>query len=326
MTNEDVQRLQSAGLSESFLRIHQERGLPTRLFWLSSTFALAAMIAFLLSGLIFLITWVTQQTWDNAANAARELDALAYFANGGLSLLPLIFGGIFASDGLTLILPQFLSRDRRVAYALRAALSLLRDDRTHSYVQGRIRRIVYEYGTGNEAEALLSWHYRRLRWSVLGLSLCAAGLLMLPGDLNAHVLFTRDGIQDRGMFPPYHEKTILWSDASRVQLGCNQTRDSASIIYEVTFNDGSKYRLSDTTRYRDDLLDVLEHIDREIETTSGSFERWEWLGRNPAHPECLRHWRRELGSEDFARFAQLLRLTPEELHAAGIPPPTSSSE
>ena len=107
-------------------------------------------------------------------------------------------------------------------------------------------------------------------------------------------------------------ETIPWSAATKLELGCNSTKDDEDILYYVEFPN-HRFDLSDDGGFNfnrpemapETALNAIEYIDALLPHVPR--QRWSWLDRNPMAPRCLSYWFAVAGG-DSQRILRLLRV------------------
>lgn len=132
--------------------------------------------------------------------------------------------------------------------------------------------------------------------------------LICVRETQSHQVFSASGLYQSGILSNSFEHR-LWTSAKSVALGCNQTDEGGSLIYDVEFQDGKSVRLPDASSLNGrSWLENIGTIDETLRSTDAEFTRWTWMKRDPLHPTCLRSFYTELGAENKPRLDRLLRI------------------
>jgi len=238
----------------------------------------------------------------------RALNGFAYYTNFGSGLVVAIFAWIVTTSFLVALTIR-LSPKR-----LKATLYLS----TQSDFIGKTPRIfgldkIWANASGfSSAESYINAVSTRiLMWTGrVILFLTAMPLYLSWCETTWHEVYTEDGYIEFSFWTNATTKSP-WSQAASVELGCNQTDDGSSLIYEIRWSEGEKTRF---LNYDDDFLpetnwlDGLEIVNARISNTDAKFKRWEWLSRDPLHPNCLSFFERRMSKDEFSRFKAILRI------------------
>jgi hypothetical protein len=266
-----------------------------------------------LVGALYVWAPLEQITIDNSLRDAREVGAILYRENFGVSMVAALFAWIFVAGvvvgGLPLVSDRMAAHTfleyyfgkpdprpavARAAAAAQATLSTRLEDEADA------RRYVRRFTTG-----WVGW----FAIPAIVLTLLSAALAIC--DVQSYTLYTRDGAADHPFFPWQSAQMRSWDDATRVELGCNHVTGrgaSDDPVYSVMFRDGSAVRLDDAVAIGGTWLDRMEQIDARLIESGALFRRWDGpLNRNPLHPECLAANRTRLSRDDYQRLLTLLR-------------------
>ena len=140
------------------------------------------------------------------------------------------------------------------------------------------------------------------------MALIAVPFLALGGALALSEVGNYAIVGERGMYRDGSELVYRWSDIEFVEVGCNETKDTSSLIYKLHFEDGWGVDLADSDPVGLTLLEALERADDTILAHNKQFRLWEWLGRNPMHPDCLAHYQDSWSVDDFQRLKSVLHV------------------
>jgi len=243
----------------------------------------------------------------NAQSEAIASGAVLYQHNFGISGLIALFGWIFAAGIITgriqLVTDKILSS---------AFVETMLDPKNRLYVglEGYLKRLqAYEQEPREYMkQACLGWINYIIWPAVILFSLAAA---TLERELQTYSYYTTEGFVEKPLFPWEPDKIDSWSNASYVELGCNHvTGKNASddIIYDVSFQNGNSLRPSNALPVSGVWLDRVEEIDKVLVAKNVQFRRWNWLKRNPLHPDCLAYYRNKYSSSEYERLKLLLRV------------------
>ena len=265
-----------------------------------------AMVGGFVLGALFIWQPLELLSLATAIIAAYEAGAWSYIVNFGLSILLLLFIWIFTSG----ILPGIVTRLTPMPWKGALYLGALSDKSGGWWYARLTRQVIEKLEPQAEASRIIdTWALKYCS----ALSKFVIPMLLLSGfllvrDVGAHSLYGPDGYTSSPFLPWANIQTIPWSEAVKVELGCNNTDDGADIVYEVTFSNGKSTRVENGSPLQTSWLETLERVDAEISKSDVQFERWSWLNRNPLHPKCVRSFYSRLGEEDADRLMALLRV------------------
>ena len=253
----------------------------------------------------YLWPWLENQNNINAQQKAAEVGGLMYDVNFGIGLLIGLFVWIFTSSLLSILTIRLLPMPIKGALSL----SMLADTKVPTNNDVIAAQIIAENPRIETAgEFLNTWAnssiFKHLKFLLPAILLTA---VVTYREIQTFSVYGVEGVTRSAFFAG--EKFRPWSEVKTVELGCNQTDDGGSFIYEVQFEDGKSLRIAEKTPVnKTHWLDNLEKIDAEISSGAAEFKRWKWLKRDPLHPKCLRGYYGELNDEDIKRFKKLLHV------------------
>ena len=243
---------------------------------------------------------------QNAIETARNIDGFAYDTNFGIGLLIGLFVWIFLSGVIVSLITMFTPMPIKGALFL----STQSDVSENAPKMPLVGPLVENKGSLATASDLINDYSGRIVRK-LGRKLAPFALLVIGisyAELSWFNIISSKGLHTSVPWS-MSDKVHAWRDAEAVKLGCNQTDDGASLIYEVIWPDGKNKRLpTDTHINGQDWLTNVESVDAEFSEGDAIFERWTWLERNALHPKCLRSFYAEQGPDGKSRIDRLLRI------------------
>jgi len=258
------------------------------------------------AGLLPLWIWCDKILTQNAIDAAASVDGFAYDTNFGIGLLI----GLFIWIGVSAILSYCVVRITPMPYKGTLFLMSQMDRRNKSAgIIPKRPKLDLSVTPHSVAEMINNYVNSFIGKSLLYVSpfVILAGFIT-QAELTKFTITSPTGLHTSGLF----SKTLTldaWQDVETVKLGCNQTDDGASLVYDVIWPDGRSERLPiDTHINSKDWITNLESVDAEISKGDAIFERWKWLNRNALHPQCLRSFYEEQGEGSKTRIDRLLRI------------------
>jgi hypothetical protein len=177
------------------------------------------------------------------------------------------------------------------------------------------RRLLRDAFQAPSADALLERFGRRQTrgWAIFTLATAVpAAAAIAVGDDGWWALGPKGGVLHQyGM-----THAVAWADARSVTLGCNETKDTHDLKYEVAFpgwtqdlgNDGDTLG-GKTMAERDRIAGVLR-ADAQLRAQKTPRLRWSWLDKDPMHPACLAYWRAVADTVEPGSLDRLLSLAP----------------
>lgn len=244
--------------------------------------------------------------WQNAINTAENIDGFAYDTNYGFGLLIGVFVWIFSSGVIVSLLLIITPMPFKGALFL-SSFSDVSSNTPKIPLTGP--RVEFNASHATASDLINDYSWRIVRKLGLILSPFIALVLVLSfAELRWYNVLGPYGMHTTVPWSTT-ERFRPWQDVEIVKLGCNQTGEGGSLIYEVIWPDGKKKRLPiDTHVNNKPWLTNLEAIDAEISKGGAVFRRWNWLNRDPLHPSCLRGFYTEIGESRKIRFDKLLRI------------------
>ena len=243
---------------------------------------------------------------QNALRYAQEIDGFAIDTNFGLGLLIGLFVWIFLSGVIVSLIILLVPMPIKGALFLAAQSDLSENTPKMPFVGS----LLENKGERVTASELINDYSRRI---IRKLGLILSPFIVLVTAVTYAELSWFNVIGANGLHTsvPWSTQVNMrtWQDVETVKLGCNQTDDGASLIYEVVWPDGKDKRLpTDTHVNENDWLTNLELVDAEISKGGANFERWVWLNRDALHPKCLRSFYLQGGEGSKDRIDGLLRI------------------
>ena len=243
---------------------------------------------------------------QNAIEATQNIDGFAYDTNFGIGLLIGLFVWILLCIPICDCIIRIMPMPYKGTLFLVSQMSNSKENPDTLPKKPKLDL----FNTPHSAEELINNYLNK----VIGKSLLyLSPFILLVGfvtqaELTNFTILSPSGIYTSGFFSK-NLASKRWRDAEAVKLGCNQTDDGSSLIYEVIWPDGKDKRLpTDTHINGEDWLTNLETVDAEISKGGAVFQRWVWLKRNPMHPKCLRGFYAGLSPNEQTRFNRLLRI------------------
>ena len=261
----------------------------------------------------FIVGWLYVWPYFDALNVhaaeakAVQLNGLMYETNFGIAMLVWLFAWIIMSASLAGFLVLVLPMPLKGALFI----GLMGDTGGEPFNKRALQGAVMEVGeTATAGELLNAWAARYIGSSLkYALPLGVIGALIIAREVATFSVYSVEGYYRSPLLPWATETLTEWTDAERVQLGCNQTDKGGSVVYKIFFKNGKSVRIEDGVLIADtEWLDALEFIDKQLVTANASFERWQWLKRDPLHPKCVRGFYGMLGAEQGDRLMRLLRV------------------
>jgi hypothetical protein len=274
-------------------------------YWLGTRGYIAITIAGFGVGAVF---WGKAESIvdANAIARAHEIGGILFRTNFGISFLILMFAWIFAAG---LIVSHLTSRTPRARAAMFAFAFLNAKSKHYLNWLGRLKNIPVDSGPDEYIIAAMQ-SADKFFWSG-ALVLTAIAIPVLDRELRTFDVYTEKGYLATPLFPWENEKSGNWRDAEFAELGCNHVTDKSAsddIIYDITLNENTTFRISAAKPVSGRLLDQLELIDAELRASDVPFQRWAIRNRNPIHPSCLAAQRRRFSAEEYERLVRLLRV------------------
>ncbi|MEM9937402.1 MAG: hypothetical protein AAF768_01010 [Pseudomonadota bacterium] len=273
--------------------------------WFGNWIAFVTMVSGFIAGGVFVSPFLEALNNNIALNAAQETNALMYDTNFGFGLLVLLIAWILIS-GMTASALTWLTR-MPISGAI--FLGTLSDVSSGKWNTELTTKTAEKFNVAPSADRFIAEWSKGLLWRMLkyAIPLTLVGLFALARDVNTYSVYGTNGYHRNPLLPWAKAQIIPWSEASSVELGCNQTDDGGSLVYKVKFNNGKSVRIEDGVPIHLSWLESLEAIDRRITAAGAEFVRWEWLNRDSMHPKCLRGYYGYLGPHGGDRFMALLR-------------------
>lgn len=275
--------------------------------WLAGWMAWLIMVGGFIAGWIWLWPLFEGLNTQAAEAHAIKTGALMYETNFGISMLIWIFAWIIFSAGFAGFLVMLLPMPLKGALFI----GLMGDQGGRPFNTNALNEALKETGgMGRASDFLNAWASRYIGSTLkYALPIALFGAIVVTREIATFSLYSVDGYY-RSPFLPWATETLSeWSDASRVELGCNQTDSGGSIVYKIHFNNGKSVRIDDGVLVAGTTwLDNMETIDTQLIEAGASFERWKWLKRDPLHPQCVRGFTGMLGKDQGDRLLRLLRV------------------
>lgn len=300
-------RLRQAGVPQPAIDYALGSRIGRGVYLVGSIAAVAAFAAGII-GVFHLTEGLADWNRQIALAAASANDGILFHVNFGISSLIFVFAAIFGLGSLIGLAP--LASDR-----------LLRTTFVHSVVD-----------TGGRAPTrkLLQWCLRRAAgetdprryvrrvttgWAwpvaIVGLALAAVGVVVGAFELHSFSVFTPTAYLPSPLLPWASREPRPWSTAVSVATGCNHvvTKNAVSdtMIYEVTFADGTTVDIGRATPVEGRWIDAAEAVDRAVTAAGAAFVPWTWLSRDSYSPACIEAVWRRMPPREFERIARMLR-------------------
>ena len=295
------------GLRENVEREFTDQKISYWFVWGASWLTWIYMVCGFAIGGYYIWPFLEDKLDQKAIEHGLEITGLLYDTNFGIGLLLFIIVWIITAALLT-GLTVFLAPAKLKHTLFWGALD---DDGGKPYNKKALKIILENAKSFSSAKELIhSWCKQYIRYALIYIiPLTIIGLPLLYLDMNSYSIYTKEGIY-RSYFLPWENDGLKpWNTADYVELGCNQTDDGPSIVYDITFNDGSSKRIEDGVAFTDySWLESLEIIDQQLSEAGTEFQRWKWNDRDPLHPQCIRGYYGYLGAKKGDRLIQLLRV------------------
>ncbi len=275
--------------------------------WFGGWAAWLIMIGGFVVGWLEIWPYLDGLNTQTAQAQAIDMNALMYETNFGFAMLVWLFAWIITSASVAGFLILTLPMPLKGALFI----GLMGDSGAEPFNKQALQGAKREVGeTGSASDLLNAWAVRYIGSALkYALPLGALGAFILTREIASFSVYSVEGYYRAPLFPWAEETLTEWSTAERVELGCNQTSDGGSVVYKIFFKNGKSARIEDGVLIGDTKwLDALETIDKELVKGDASFERWQWLKRDPLHPKCLRGFYGMLGKEQGDRLLRLLRV------------------
>lgn len=285
-------------ISEELIDAHDITILRSSATWM---FIIVMCMGFAL-GAYKIWPFLERKNFENAVTKSNELGGLMVDTNFGFGLVIALFVWIFMSVLVLQLIVRLAPMPFKGALFF-GALKEFSFPRTGKDLQD----IIQYSETATNAERLINWwcSKRIKKWAKVLLPIALLVSLFAHQETKVFSVYTKSGFYKSGLFSSSLQS---WEDVTSVELGCNQTDEGGSLIYEIHAN-GKSFRIGDSTPVNDGFwFDNLEKIDAEIEAAGANFVRWKWLKRDPLHPKCLRGYYGELGPDGKARIDKILRI------------------
>lgn len=285
---------------------------PWRIPWVSQFGSMVVMVGGFAFGGLWLWPTLKKQLDQNALAAARSSGALLYHHNFGIGLLIALFAWIGASSLIVGAIPMLSHRLMAGEfYASVTGAAASGNNLSGRAARWGVKKMLRKLE--NEPDPLRYIRRAVFAWMKPASGIVAIGLALAAfvtfRELNAYALYFADHYEEQHTFLP--APTVrAWSDAVRVEVGCNHiTGKNAGDdpVYSVHFSDGGSTRIDGTFPVSKTWLDQVEVIDAALVRRGVRFEPWSWLGRDPYHPRCLMAYANWLGDEKYSRFQRLIR-------------------
>ncbi|WP_421697036.1 hypothetical protein [Ancylobacter sp.] len=131
-------------------------------------------------------------------------------------------------------------------------------------------------------------------------------------ETRAYEIYTPTAYVVEPLLPWNASPPREWTSAVSVETGCNHISDKhgvkESIIYNVTFDDGTVAHVGDGIPINGSWLDAAERIDGQVRASGATFHPWTWLWRDSYHPLCVAALSAQSSDAAFERLKALLRL------------------
>jgi len=300
------------GASPLVARYVAEQG-PVRTPVLNAVGGIVTLAGFAV-GWFWLLPSLEGQLNRNAVSAAHSAGALLYRYDFGWGLLL----GAFAWAHLTTWIAQTVRllspRLTAAAFCALVTQSAGKDRIAGFQLQKVLRDLSNEKeGPRYARRALMAWVRHE---GVILAILTLASIAMTARDIHAYTLIFADRYEQRSIFAP--ERTVrYWTDATRVEVGCNHSGNEDAPVYEVHFTGGGSVRLDGASPTSATWLSHMEKIDVGLVSASVRFEPWRALDKDPYDPRCLSAYSARLGEAQALAFQRLIRAPQTTTDIAG---------
>lgn len=301
MDESKINKFKAAGMPNRFIRDIKAAYRLRMTRWGVWTGVFAFLIISMCVFGLALVVGVSVLNSRLAASVSEQVDGYLIFQNVGLGGLVGLFGGIFLTGTMGAILVRSLPGEHRLA----GLYTLIESEPIWSIDTKAVRWAVDTRHPDEDATTLAGRAAMRYGRSM---ALIAAPFLVIGGALALYEVGNYAIVSERGIYRDGSETVYLWSDIEFVEVGCNETSDSSSLIYQLHFSDGWDIDLADSDPVGMTLLEALERADDTVLAHNKEFKLWEWLERNPMHPECLAHYRNSWPTDEFQRLRSVLHV------------------
>jgi len=289
--------------------IKRDLRLGYKKFWIRTLAGWSALIIMLIGFIVgWLWLWPMSEriSLRNAIESAQLKEGLLVHVNFGTGMIFLIFAWIILSCILAILCLRLSPKKFRAAHFL----GLYEDKNLRPFNLKALEKVLQsgrDYAGSRDFFKAWRAAYVSLTWKYVA-PLLLIGIPLYISDLKAHSFYSEKGAHISSVIPFKGDSFLSWENVERVKLGCNQTSDGSSLIYETVFKSGKSIRVGSSQPLSDkSWLESMEIIDRQIVVAGAKFERWKWLSRDPMHPACLRGYYGQVGPDNKHRINRLLR-------------------
>jgi hypothetical protein len=181
-------------------------------------------------------------------------------------------------------------------------------------LSGSVRRAAASSATAGDFVRAAAAHQVR-KWALYGLLASTPAIVLTIIESNNFWVAGPSGIAQRRLLSPFSPASRHdLSEAAAITSGCSDAGNR--LIYEIRLASGARFDLGRARPARGSKIAAIEAIDARL-GRNVEHRRWAHLDRNAAYPDCIRAWAAGFDADGPRRLARLLRLSIEELNAAG---------
>lgn len=267
-------------------------------------FALILFLSFKSSYL--LLNFIENYTLPELYEVAIKMDGIIYIYN---FIYPVIFfaPGIFFIYIALAVFVIFSSPKRQVPDFVKDITSPTPNRLWRWLLPRMIARLAHETDPARYVRRFVFMP----AWFLLG----AGALLFMMSvplviwQMGAFEVFTPRGYYVSPLLPWETPRLHPWASAISVETGCSHHSGkggtSNSIIYRITFADGTVAEPADARSVRASWLDGMEIIDGTLHNRRARFTPWSL--NDPYDPRCIRAMQRKFSADEFERLRRILR-------------------
>lgn len=243
---------------------------------------------------------------NNAEAFAKTVDGFSAETNIGIGLLIGMFLWIVLTSAIVAFIIRMMPMPAKAAMYFSGRKEIEQTSPKFMRKWSNENSLEIPHSASDAINQRLDPYIRKTLFLTMPFVLLAA--LICARETQSHHVFSASGFYKSGILSTNVEHR-LWTSAKGVALGCNQTEEGGSLIYDVEFQDGKSVRLPVASSLNGrSWLENLEAIDETLQSTNAEFNRWTWMKRDPLHPMCLRGFYAELGADNKPRLDRLLRI------------------
>lgn len=301
MDEAKIDKLRAAGTPTKFIR---EIKLAYRLRltrWGLKVIVLVLLVVPLFALALGSIIAIEAINLETALSLADQVNGYLVVQNVGFSALLAIFGWIFAAGSIGSLITRLLPGKHRLA----GLYAMIESQHQWSIDTRALRWAVSRLRTSDTAADFAG---RALARYARSMALLAAPFFVVGGAFAVYEVGKFALVAEQGVYRGSQDELYRWNDVDFVEVGCNETDDDSLLIYKVHFSDGWDVNLANGTPLKVTLIEAMERADDAIIAFGKPFQLWDWLGRNPMHPACLRHYEGAWIAEEYQRLTQVLHI------------------